>query len=176
MILRRRGQPSRSKPGGRVVGETRRFVRPGDERPAGAANPFKPEPRRDPVRAAGAVLVRDGLDRGGPSPALRRLVAPQGQARGGRGRRAAALREVLEETGFRASIEADLGTIAYTVRARGRTHPKVGAVLPDACRGRRFDALYEVDRLEWLTPAEAGADDRTTVTASCWRAAALAGS
>jgi hypothetical protein len=40
--VRRRGQPSRSKPGGRAVEVTRKSVRPGDERPAGAANLFNP--------------------------------------------------------------------------------------------------------------------------------------
>ena len=43
--VRRRGQPSRAKPGGWAVEATRKSVRPGDERQATAANPFN-RPRR----------------------------------------------------------------------------------------------------------------------------------
>ena len=46
--LRRPGQPSRSKPGGRAVEATRKLVRPGDERPAGAANLWSGRARRTP--------------------------------------------------------------------------------------------------------------------------------
>src|SRR5438552_13297353 len=37
-LLRLSGQPSRLKPVGRIVEATRKFVRLGDQRPAGAAN------------------------------------------------------------------------------------------------------------------------------------------
>src|SRR6185312_3391204 len=62
--LRRRGQPSRSKPGGRAVEATRKSVRPGDERPAGAANPLTSHRRTGSAPIdVGTATLRAGMPR-----------------------------------------------------------------------------------------------------------------
>jgi len=86
--------------------------------------------------SAGGVVYRDREDRGGVEVALaarrtRRGDLAWGLAKGaiepGESLEEAALREVLEETGLEAVIEADLGEIRYLyvwdgVRVRKRVH------------------------------------------------------
>ncbi len=116
-----------------------------------------PEPHDDLVRAAGAVLIRDGLVAVVHRPRYDDWSLPKGKLEEGEDDERAALREVLEETGFRAAIEADLGTIAYTVERGGVTRPKVVRYYLMRALDGAFDALHEVDLLEWLPPAEAAA-------------------
>ena len=88
------------------------------------------------IRAAGGVLRRDGLIAVVHRPAPRRLVAAEGQARAGRGRRDGGRARGARGDRSRAVIEHDLGTVTYTVTdgrpksvryyvmsGRGRTPP-----------------------------------------------------
>jgi 8-oxo-dGTP pyrophosphatase MutT (NUDIX family) len=116
-----------------------------------------PEPNDDLVRAAGAVLVRDGLVAVVHRPRYDDWSLPKGKLEAGEDDEQAAHREVLEETGFHAAIEADLGTTSYTVERGGAIRPKVVRYYLMRAVDGGFDALHEVDRLEWLPPADAAA-------------------
>ena len=102
------------------------------------------------VRAAGAVLVREGLVAVVHRPKYDDWTLPKGKHEPGEDDPGTALREVFEETGFEGAIVGDLGTIEYEVERGGAILPKVvryyvmrsgpGAFTPDA----------EVDELRWL--------------------------
>ena len=110
----------------------------------------------DIVRAAGAVLVRGGLVAVVHRPRYDDWTLPKGKHEPGEDDQEAALREVLEETGHRAVIERDLGTVEYTVERHGQVRPKVGALLRDAIRRRAVHArTHEVDELRWLSRPQA---------------------
>jgi len=107
------------------------------------------------VRAAGAVLVRDGLVAIVHRPRYDDWTLPKGKHEAGEGDREAASREVWEETGFEAVIEDDLGTIEYEVERRGRTLPKVVRYYVMRATSGGFTADAEVDELRWLGQDEA---------------------
>ncbi|HEU0195509.1 MAG TPA: NUDIX hydrolase [Gaiellales bacterium] len=106
----------------------------------------------DLVRAAGGVVRRGGLLAVVHRPHRADWTLPKGKLEAGESEPDAALREVAEETGWRAELGADLGPVEY--------------VLPDG-RSKRvrwyaMAALEEigapaddVDEVRWLSPDEA---------------------
>ena len=108
------------------------------------------------VQAAGGVLLRpagDGVEVAViHRPKYEDWSLPKGKLDAGEGYRLAALREVEEETGMRAELDAELGSVSYRDR-KGRTklvrywlmRPLDGEFAPGS----------EVDELRWLAPDEA---------------------
>jgi len=104
----------------------------------------------DIVRAAGAVLVRDGAVAIVHRPRYDDWTLPKGKNNPGEDDRSAALREVLEETGHTGAIERDLGTIEYLTEKRGIVSPKVVRYFVMRDEGGSFEPGDEVDELRWL--------------------------
>lgn len=73
---------------------------------------------------------------------------PKGKVDPGETEEAAALREVLEETGVEARLGAELGTVEYTGRAGTRKIVRYWAM--EAINGE-FVANSEVDEIKWLS-------------------------
>ena len=104
------------------------------------------------VRAAGGVILRGGA--GALEVALVHRPAyddwsfPKGKLEGEEDERAAAIREVEEETGLRCDLDEDLGVVTY-IDGRGR--PKVVRYwrmrVPDDAE---LAAAHEIDRAEWV--------------------------
>ena len=111
----------------------------------------------DRVRAAGAVLHRDGLVAVVHRPRYDDWSLPKGKLEPGEDDRSAALREVFEETGHRGRIDRDLGTVEYVVERAGRRQPKVVRYYEMHDDGGQFVPDREVDELRWLTLDEAAA-------------------
>jgi 8-oxo-dGTP diphosphatase len=114
------------------------------------------------IRASGAVLWREDPGTGRTEVALVHRPRyddwslPKGKLDAGETALAAAIREVAEETGYRAVAGPFLGRIRYPVtRRNGRTAPKT----VDYFRARALDGAFEpneeVDELRWLPPDEA---------------------
>jgi 8-oxo-dGTP diphosphatase len=112
---------------------------------------------RDPdlVRAAGAVLVRDGRIALVHRPRYDDWTLPKGKLEDGEDDLDAAHRELLEETGRRGTVVDDLGTISYQVSKGGRTLPKTVRYYLMDDDGGHFEPHHEVDDLRWLAPDEA---------------------
>jgi 8-oxo-(d)GTP phosphatase len=108
------------------------------------------EAPHDIVRAAGAVLVRDGAVAIVHRPRYDDWTLPKGKNNPGEDDSAAALREVWEETGHIGSIERDLGTIEYITEKRGVVAPKVVRYYVMRDEGGTFEPVDEVDELRWL--------------------------
>jgi 8-oxo-dGTP diphosphatase len=108
------------------------------------------QPRDDIVRAAGAVLLRDGLVAVVHRPKYDDWTLPKGKHEPGEDDPDAAVREVLEETGFHGAIAGDLGTVEYEVERNGRRLPKVVRYYVMQAAGGAFEADDEVDELRWL--------------------------
>ncbi|MGK5678811.1 NUDIX hydrolase [Actinoplanes sp. URMC 104] len=106
------------------------------------------------VRAAGGVLVRDGLVCLVHRPRYDDWALPKGKLEDGEHPLPAAAREVLEETGWQGRVRLELPEIAYTL-PDGR--PKtVGFWLMDAVgEGGPVQDTDEVDEVAWLTFDEA---------------------
>jgi 8-oxo-dGTP pyrophosphatase MutT (NUDIX family) len=109
----------------------------------------------DIVRAAGAVLVGEGRVAIVHRPRYDDWTLPKGKNLPGEDDRAAAVREVWEETGHTGSIERDLGTIEYMTEKRGIVAPKVVRYYVMRDEGGEFEPGSEVDELRWLVRAEA---------------------
>ncbi|MER5637372.1 NUDIX hydrolase [Kitasatospora sp. NPDC002227] len=119
--------------------------------------------RRSTVLAAGAVLwvpgplKKDGWTRKKPRLALVHRPKyddwsfPKGKLEPGEGWRAAALREVREETGLSCLLGAELPTQHYRAQGRPKEVRYWAAVPTDGV----FVPNREVDRLEWLSPRKA---------------------
>lgn len=107
-----------------------------------------------PVRAAGCVLWRRSQADGGPEvclvhrPRYDDWSFPKGKLKRGESALAAALREVLEETGFACAPGARLPTARYEVNGR----PKEVAYWAAEATHGAFTPNDEVDRLLWLPP------------------------
>jgi 8-oxo-dGTP diphosphatase len=104
------------------------------------------------VRAAGGVVMRDGLVALVHRPKYDDWSLPKGKLTPGEDWEAAAVREVREETGIRAALRERLDDVEY-VDPKGR---------PKTVRYWRMDALDgefapndEVDELRWLSPEDA---------------------
>ncbi|MFD3409488.1 NUDIX hydrolase [Streptomyces cyaneofuscatus] len=106
------------------------------------------------VRAAGCVLWRRAPDGAGVEVCLVHRPRwddwsfPKGKLKRGEEPLAAAVREVLEETGHHCLPGAPLPTARYLVDGR----PKEVAYWAAEATGGAFEANDEVDRLLWLTP------------------------
>jgi 8-oxo-dGTP pyrophosphatase MutT (NUDIX family) len=116
------------------------------------------------VRAAGGVVWRRPAGSGGGEGAGRVEVLvvhrpryddwsfPKGKCDDGESFRAAAEREVLEETGLQCDLGEPIEQVAYTDQ-RGR--PKVVRYWAMTVRSGSFTANEEVDEVAWLPPDEA---------------------
>ena len=104
------------------------------------------------VRAAGGVVVRDGLVALVHRPRYDDWTLPKGKLDNGESFEEAALREVDEETGLHARLVRELPSVNYEVRGR----PKVVRYwLMEVESDEGFVANDEVDEVRWLEPAEA---------------------
>ena len=109
----------------------------------------------DAVVAAGAVLWREG-ERGEPEvavvhrPRYDDWSLPKGKLDGDEPVPAAAVREVLEETGSTGPLGRPLGTTAYAVALEGRLVPKTVHWFALEALDGRFAPGEEVDELLWL--------------------------
>ncbi|MFJ4683671.1 NUDIX hydrolase [Streptomyces sp. NPDC091377] len=120
--------------------------------------PTSPDaPQDTPIRAAGCVLWRRTASDG----ALRVCLVhrpkyddwshPKGKLKRDEDALAGALREVAEETGYTAEPGTELATLHYPVGDR----PKEVRYWAAEARTGGFAPNDEVDRILWLTPAEA---------------------
>jgi len=108
---------------------------------------------RGEVRAAGGLVVRDGLVCLVHRPRYDDWSLPKGKLDPGEGFEQAALREVEEETGLRCRLRGELPEVRYT-DARGR--PKlVRYWVMDVVDDSGFSPNDEVDELRWAPLAEA---------------------
>jgi len=103
------------------------------------------------IRAAGAVLHRDGLVAVVHRPQYDDWTLPKGKHDGDEDDEAAAVREVEEETGHIGTIERDLGTVGYDVAAGPKT---VRYYLMAADAGGR-PLAQDVDEVRWVGIDEA---------------------
>jgi 8-oxo-dGTP pyrophosphatase MutT (NUDIX family) len=101
------------------------------------------------IRAAGGVVRRDGLIAVVHRPHRGDWSLPKGKLEPGEDDAAAAVREVLEETGCDAVIERDLGTVSYTVADR---RPKSVRYYLMTARAAAADTAADVDVVRWLSP------------------------
>jgi len=109
------------------------------------------------IRAAGGVVYR--TDPSGETelaiihrPQYDDWTLPKGKVEPDETPEDCALREVREETGFRAEIQRPLGCTAYVDR-RGRD--KVACYWLMEVKGGRFKPGVEVDKLVWLSVPDA---------------------
>ncbi|MCS0638816.1 NUDIX hydrolase [Streptomyces sp. LP05-1] len=133
----------------------------GTTRPNHGPNPNpNPNPRPAPgpavVRAAGCALWRRAPGGGIEVCLVHRPKYddwswPKGKLKDGEDRLTAAVREVLEETGHHCAPGARLPTVSYPAKGR----PKEVAYWAAEATGGAFAPNAEVDRVEWLPPAEA---------------------
>jgi 8-oxo-dGTP diphosphatase len=106
------------------------------------------------VRAAGGVVVRDGLVALVHRPRYDDWTLPKGKLDSGESYEEAALREVEEETGLHARVVRELPSVYYEVRGR----PKVVRYwLMEVESDEGFVANDEVDEVRWVEPAAARA-------------------
>src|SRR5215203_5842910 len=104
------------------------------------------------VRAAGGVVMRDGLVAVVHRPRYDDWSLPKGKLDPGESFEDAALREVEEETGLRARLVSELPETHYEVDGR----PKVVRYwLMEPVSDTRFVPNEETDELRWVTPEEA---------------------
>ncbi len=106
----------------------------------------------EPLRAAGGVVVRDGLVALVHRPRYDDWTLPKGKLDPGESFEEAALREVEEETGLRGRLVRELPPVRY--EARGG--PKLVRYWLMEVEGETpLAANDEVDELRWLEAAEA---------------------
>lgn len=108
------------------------------------------------VHAAGGVVVWDDGRRARIAlvhrPRYDDWSLPKGKLDGGETHEAAALREVLEETGLKAVLGSELSSVEYTDR-RGRR--KIVRYWRMAATPGEFIANDEVDELRWVPTSDA---------------------
>ena len=104
------------------------------------------------VRAAGGVVRRDGEILVIHRPKYDDWSLPKGKLDEGESWEEAAVREVEEETGFRCSLGAELGSTSYT-DSHGR--PKTARYWLMRPEDGEFEPTDEVDEIAWLSPADA---------------------
>jgi 8-oxo-dGTP diphosphatase len=110
-----------------------------------------------PIRAAGGVLWRATSDNDGQvevavihRPRYDDWSLPKGKLAPGESTIDGAVREVLEETGFRVRVGRPLGEVRYTKSSGGSVRPKVVRYWAMEAEGGSFSPSREVDELRWL--------------------------
>ena len=109
------------------------------------------------VLAAGGLLVRDS-EHGGPEVAIVHRPRyddwslPKGKLHPGEPWESAALREIEEETGYRAELGEELAPVRYTDRKGREKLVRWWRMRP---LDGSFEPSVEVDELRWLRPSEA---------------------
>jgi 8-oxo-dGTP pyrophosphatase MutT (NUDIX family) len=116
---------------------------------------MEPAPADNIVLAAGAVLVDGERLALVHRPRYDDWTLPKGKHQPGEDDTTAALREVLEETGFHGRIERDLGVVRYTVEKHGAVLPKVVRYYVMRVANGTFERSDEVDELRWVTREQA---------------------
>lgn len=107
---------------------------------------------KDQVRAAGGVVIRDGLVALVHRPRYDDWTLPKGKLDSGESFEEAAIREIDEETGLRTRLVRELPAVQYEVRGR----PKVVRYwLMEVESDPGFVPNDEVDELRWVEPAAA---------------------
>jgi 8-oxo-dGTP diphosphatase len=111
-------------------------------------------PKNPQVRAAGGVIVDRASGRFAlvHRPRYDDWSFPKGKLEAGEEWEEAALREVLEETGLRCSLESELPNISYSDR-KGR--PKLVRYWRMRVLEGEFEPNDEVDELRWVEAEEA---------------------
>ena len=122
------------------------------------------------IRAAGGILWRPAT--GGDPGAIEVAVVhrpryddwslPKGKLAQGESDRDAAIREVLEETGFHVRVGEPLGTTRYRRLVNGVDRPKVVRWWAMRAASGAFAPNDEVDELQWVSPERA----RTILTSA----------
>lgn len=116
------------------------------------------------IRAAGGVLWRHAASPGREGameiavihrPRYDDWTIPKGKLASGESEIEGAVREVMEETGFRARLGRPLGQVRYLKAAGAGRRPKVVRYWAMRAEGGGFSPNREVDELRWLSPAEA---------------------
>ncbi len=119
--------------------------------------PAAKTPSGTPVLAAGAVLWRPGVDSGAPEVAIIHRPRyddwslPKGKIDPGENEPVAAVREVLEETGYTSHLGRRLATVSYPVAQYTKKVSYWAARQLDG----EFAPNSEVDELIWLPVADA---------------------
>jgi 8-oxo-(d)GTP phosphatase len=118
----------------------------------------------DTIRAAGGVLWRETASEAG-EPAIEVAIIhrprygdwslPKGKLSAGESEVDGAIREVLEETGFRIRLGRALGETRYLKEQGGSVRPKVVRWWAMEANGGGFTPNREVDDLRWVSLAEA---------------------
>ncbi|MER5712401.1 NUDIX hydrolase [Streptomyces sp. NPDC002122] len=109
---------------------------------------------RDPILAAGCVLWRPAISGHGIEvavvyrPKWDDWSHPKGKLKRGETARAAAVREVREETGMACAPGRELFTVRYALQGR----PKEVRYWAAEATGGSFTPNREVTRLSWLPP------------------------
>lgn len=116
------------------------------------------------IRAAGGVLWREAsTEIGEPGvevavihrPRYGDWSLPKGKLAAGEREIAGAIREVLEETGYRVRLGRALGETRYFKEQGGSLHPKVVRWWAMEAAGGTFTPSREVDDLHWVSLSEA---------------------
>ncbi len=118
---------------------------------------------RETIRAAGGVLWREATTDGGVGvevaiihrPRYDDWTLPKGKLASGEPEIDGAIREVLEETGYRIRLGRPLGETRYFKESGGYLRPKVVRWWAMEAAGGSFSPGREVDRLDWVSLAEA---------------------
>jgi 8-oxo-dGTP pyrophosphatase MutT (NUDIX family) len=106
----------------------------------------------EPVRAAGGVVLRDGLVAVVHRPRYDDWSLPKGKLDQGESFEDAALREVEEETGLRCTLVRELPAVEYVVRGRAKV---VRYWAMEVVEETSFVPNDEVDEVRWLEPRDA---------------------
>jgi 8-oxo-dGTP diphosphatase len=115
-----------------------------------------------PIRAAGGVLWRRVPDEDGAvevavihRPRYDDWSLPKGKLGAGESELDAAVREILEETGFHVRVGRPLGVTRYAKETEDGTRPKIVRWWAMQADGGDFSPTDEVDALVWLAPVVA---------------------